>query len=61
MVEPRGFEPLTSSMPLRRAPNCATAPGNAHGTGEGPLCQRGQRPMTKARAAKTTPTITVRR
>jgi hypothetical protein len=25
-VELRGFEPLTFSMPLRRAPNCATAP-----------------------------------
>ena len=25
-VELRGFEPLTSSMPLRRAPSCATAP-----------------------------------
>ncbi len=22
----KGFEPLTSSMPLRRAPNCATGP-----------------------------------
>jgi hypothetical protein len=26
MVDLRGFEPLTSSMPLRRAPNCATGP-----------------------------------
>jgi hypothetical protein len=26
MVEPAGFEPATSSMPSRRAPNCATAP-----------------------------------
>ena len=26
MVEPKGFEPSTSSMPSRRAPNCATAP-----------------------------------
>src|ERR1700730_4627242 len=26
MVEPMGFEPTTSSMPSRRAPNCATAP-----------------------------------
>jgi hypothetical protein len=26
VVELRGFEPLTFSMPLRRAPNCATAP-----------------------------------
>jgi hypothetical protein len=25
-VEPMGFEPTTSSMPSRRAPNCATAP-----------------------------------
>jgi hypothetical protein len=25
-VELRGFEPLTFSMPLRRAPSCATAP-----------------------------------
>ena len=28
MVEPKGFEPSTSSMPSRRAPNCATAPPN---------------------------------
>jgi hypothetical protein len=27
VVELRGFEPLTFSMPLRRATNCATAPG----------------------------------
>ena len=26
MVEPMGFEPTASSMPSRRAPNCATAP-----------------------------------
>ena len=26
IVELRGLEPLTFSMPLRRAPNCATAP-----------------------------------
>src|ERR1700722_4923535 len=26
MVEPTGFEPVTSSMPSMRAPNCATAP-----------------------------------
>ena len=26
----RGFEPLTFSMPLRRAPNCATGPHNGH-------------------------------
>src|SRR2546429_3396567 len=26
LVEPMGFEPTTSSMPSRRAPNCATAP-----------------------------------
>ena len=26
MVDLRGFEPLTSSMPLKRAPNCATGP-----------------------------------
>src|SRR4030088_2329330 len=26
LVEPGGFEPPTSSMPSRRAPNCATAP-----------------------------------
>src|ERR1700733_4053300 len=26
MVEPKGFEPSTFSMPSRRAPNCATAP-----------------------------------
>ena len=26
VVEPTGFEPVTSSMPSRRAPNCATAP-----------------------------------
>ena len=25
-VDLRGFEPLTFSMPLRRAPNCATGP-----------------------------------
>lgn len=25
-VDPKGFEPLASSMPLRRAPNCATGP-----------------------------------
>ena len=29
MVEPTGFEPVTSSMPSRRAPNCATAPLSA--------------------------------
>lgn len=28
LVEPMGFEPTTSSMPSRRAPNCATAPPN---------------------------------
>ena len=27
MVELRGFEPLTSSMPWKRATNCAKAPG----------------------------------
>src|SRR5271154_6361336 len=26
LVEPAGFEPATSSMPSRSAPNCATAP-----------------------------------
>ncbi len=26
LVLPMGFEPTTSSMPSRRAPNCATAP-----------------------------------
>jgi hypothetical protein len=26
LVEPTGFEPVTSSMPSMRAPNCATAP-----------------------------------
>jgi hypothetical protein len=26
LVDPRGLEPLTSSMPLRRAPSCATGP-----------------------------------
>src|SRR5437667_3534250 len=26
LVEPMGFEPTTSSMPSRRAPDCATAP-----------------------------------
>jgi hypothetical protein len=26
LVEPKGFEPSTSSMPSRRASNCATAP-----------------------------------
>ncbi len=26
LVEPMGFEPTASSMPSRRAPNCATAP-----------------------------------
>jgi hypothetical protein len=30
MVEPMGFEPTTSSMPSRRAPNCATAPPKAN-------------------------------
>jgi hypothetical protein len=30
LVEPAGFEPATSSMPSRRAPNCATAPRNAN-------------------------------
>ena len=25
-VDPEGFEPSTSSMPLRRAPNCAMGP-----------------------------------
>src|SRR3989338_7318080 len=29
MVYLRGFEPLTSSMPLKRAPNCATGPHTA--------------------------------
>ena len=29
MVDLRGFEPLTSSMPLKRAPNCATGPRSA--------------------------------
>ena len=29
MVELRGFEPLTSSMPWKRATNCAIAPGAA--------------------------------
>ena len=27
LVDPVGFEPTTSSMPLRRAPNCAMGPG----------------------------------
>ncbi len=27
-VDPEGFEPSTSSMPLRRAPNCAMGPNN---------------------------------
>jgi hypothetical protein len=31
MVEPMGFEPTTSSMPSRRAPNCATAPPASYG------------------------------
>ena len=26
MVDLRGFEPLTSSMPWRRSPSCATGP-----------------------------------
>lgn len=26
MVEHRGFEPLTSTLPVWRAPNCANAP-----------------------------------
>ena len=26
LVDPEGFEPSTSSMPLRRAPNCAMGP-----------------------------------
>lgn len=26
MVDLTGFEPVTSSMPLKRAPNCATGP-----------------------------------
>src|ERR1700728_1812618 len=30
LVEPAGLEPATSSMPSRRAPNCATAPQNAN-------------------------------
>jgi hypothetical protein len=29
MVELRGLEPLTSSMPWKRATNCAKAPGRA--------------------------------
>jgi hypothetical protein len=29
LVEPMGFEPTASSMPSRRAPNCATAPPKA--------------------------------
>ncbi len=31
LVEPMGFEPTTSSMPSRRAPNCATAPPGKNG------------------------------
>jgi hypothetical protein len=31
-VEPMGFEPTTSSMPSRRAPNCATAPHGGNNT-----------------------------
>ena len=60
-MEPRGFEPLTSSMPLRRAPNCATAPSNAYGTEGRAVCQRGQRPIKRAKATKMTPRMTVRR
>jgi hypothetical protein len=30
MVDPGGFEPPTSSMPSRRAANCATAPPGAY-------------------------------
>jgi hypothetical protein len=30
LVEPMGFEPTTSSMPSRRAPNCATAPPESY-------------------------------
>ena len=29
-MEPMGFEPTTSSMPSRRAPNCATAPPESY-------------------------------
>ena len=29
LVEHRGFEPLTSTLPVLRAPNCANAPMNA--------------------------------
>src|SRR5579859_6745736 len=29
LVDLRGFEPLTSSMPWRRSPSCATGPGKA--------------------------------
>ena len=31
LVDLRGFEPLTSSVRLRRAPSCATGPGWAKG------------------------------
>jgi len=30
ILEPRGFEPLTSSMPLRRSPKLSYSPDRAH-------------------------------
>ncbi len=35
-VDPVGFEPTTSSMPLRRAPNCAMGPSCGRGRRSGP-------------------------
>lgn len=35
-VELRGFEPLTSSMPWKRATNCAIAPSGSHLPGRAP-------------------------
>jgi hypothetical protein len=28
LMDPIGFEPMTSCMPCKRAPNCATGPKN---------------------------------
>ena len=39
MVEHRGFEPLTSTLPVLRAPNCANAPLPAYCTIPYGACQ----------------------
>ena len=39
MVEHRGFEPLTSTLPVLRAPNCANAPFPIYYTEKRQTCQ----------------------